>query len=183
MALVIYSARTGRIRRIITDEVLSDVALRDKFPTGTGEGEEINVTNEGIAAIQAEITLRTGLTPQDDRYVLVTPSGDITGAIIADLDTGDSLPGVTLVEHPTATVGWRQMQDSTFQRSESLIQDAIDRANAEIAILNGAAWLADQQALGLNPGQINQLRQDLIDVIEAELATLLLELTDRQAAR
>lgn len=110
MGVIIYSARTGRLRRTITDGVRSDDVLLALFPAGPGE-----VARLGPPVTQQQLNALTGLVPRDDRYAIVNSAGDVTGAILAD-HVIDGLPGLALVAHATARVGWRQMLDGTFQR-------------------------------------------------------------------
>jgi len=184
MSLVIYSERTGRLRRYITDQILTDVQLLEKFPALPGESHEFFDELPGdISDLQDALNLITGKTPADDRYVLVNPAGGVTGAILADPDAGDSVDGLTLVEHTDADVGWRQMTNGTFQRAIRLINDDIRRAEAEIDLLNGPGWLEDRQDEGLNPGQINQLRRSEISDVDDRIVVLEAERADRLGPR
>lgn len=184
MSLVIFSLANGRLRRVIKDAVLSDADLLLIHPPGPGEGSAINVTQEGLEDIQEEITLRTGLVPSDDRYVMVNPAGGVTGAIVADPAAGDSVDGLTLHAHPEAGPGWRLMLDLvTFQRSINLINADIQRVEAEIFHLNSDVWTANRQEEGLNPGQINSLRISLLNDANGRLSDFEDERTVRQGPR
>ena len=184
MALVIYSARTGRIRRYIFDEVLGDSTLLSKFPPLVGEAHAMFATIPGtLGELQSQLTARTGLTPTNDRYVLVRANGEITGAILADPATGDSIPGRTLVAHPDAEIGWRQMRDGSFQRAIADINREIANKNREIAMVNGATWSARMARNGQTPAQITAERARIIADANAAITVLETERTARQAPR
>jgi hypothetical protein len=107
---VIYSATTGRVRRI----VLSDpsTSAQDLPPNLSRAGEAVLETDQpgDLNAMQALVTAETGLTPIDDRYALFDKDGNVIGAVIACPGCGDKVEhtgAVSWAKHPTAGIGWR----------------------------------------------------------------------------
>jgi len=184
MAVVIYSARTGRLRRYITDAVLTDAQIVRKFPAAAGEAHVMfDTLPDSPDKLQELLSQHTGLIPRGDRYVLVTSAGNITGSILADPDAGDSVSRRTLVAHNEADIGWRQMRDSTFQRSLQNIDHDIAVANGNIEKYNNPKWSISMAELGLSSGQIKQEQRRLIAEAEAALIILRIERADREAPR
>ncbi len=88
---VIYSKRTGRVRRAI----VFDAGIGHCNPSA-GEGV---ITTDGtdLPAWQAAVTAHTGLTPSGDHYDVVHPEHGIVGRVCADPDCGDEIAGHNLV--------------------------------------------------------------------------------------
>lgn len=180
MSLVIYSARTGRIRRIILDENLTDAQLEIKFPAETGEAAELGMPDilENLEAWQAEITSRTGLIPINDRYVVVDPNNDyqVESYYILDPDCGDSIENRLLVANANAEIGYRYMLDNSFQRSVKHINFDISAFNSLITMYVGVGWRNRMLATGMTNSEVNVERtrltteaQDFIIQFESEL--------------
>lgn len=182
---VVYSARTGRIRRIIFDDKLTNTEMLVNFPIANGEAVAQNIVdpNVSLEELQTILSDLTGIVPSDDRYVLVTQAGNITGAIIADPDAGDSVSRHTLVAHATADIGWRQMRDGSFQRPLLIIANEITVKNHKIAMYGGNTWTERMLRNGMPRSQINTERRRLIAIANAAITTLETERTARIAAR
>ena len=182
---VVYSARTGRIRRIIFDDKLTNTEMLVNFPITNGEAVAQNIAdpNVSLEELQTILSDLTGIVPSDDRYVLVTQAGDITGAIIADPDTGDSVSRHTLVAHATADIGWRQMRDRSFQRSLAIIVQEIATENQKIAMYGGNMWTQRMLRNGMPRSEIKSERRRLIDEANAAIVVLEVEHTARQVPR
>lgn len=186
MAIVIYSARTGRIRRIIFDEVLTDAQLLVNLPAEVGESAELNVPIfNTLGEWQAEITIRTGITPVNDRYVVVDPSNDhqVEAVYLLDPDCGDSIENRVLVVSDVADVGSRQMPDGSFQRAVPRIDHDITSVTSALAMYNSNNWRQRMVAKGMTQPEINQEKARLIAEADAELALLATELTNRKGLR
>ena len=103
-AAIIYSAATGRVRRIIVPS--------GNVPTHSGE-LVVTVTDAQYQAfagnnqIQAFVNTLTGKSPSGDRYVSVDANNNVLGAFIADPLCGDVAPqvGATFTAHATANSG------------------------------------------------------------------------------
>ena len=186
MALAIYSTATGRLRRIIRNspgESASDLSLEVNHLAFTGE-TRIRIS-DGLTIDQTEaaVLVDSGIVPANDRYVLVTVFGNVTGAITADPLTGDSIPNRTLVQHETAREGWRQMLDSTFQRSLSEIDSNITGNQGRIDLINSPAWLTTQVDKGLALGQALADRAQENRVLNARANELAIERSARLQPR
>jgi len=102
---VIYSKKTGRIRRV--SGLSNDIPIISPVKNG----EEMVIFEEDkyadIHTLQDVISSITGLIPQDDRYAVVDDKGYVQGAIIADPDgCADMIPNMRLIKHSTADNGW-----------------------------------------------------------------------------
>lgn len=127
MAVVIYST-VGRIRRIITDGVLTDEQLLANHSTGLGEAAiKIDVSGfTSLGELQLEVSIQTGLVPVDDRYVALDADGVVTNVFIGDVACGDGIEGRRVTTHATAENGWRQNNaETSFERSLSAIDHDI----------------------------------------------------------
>lgn len=125
MGVIIYSARTGRLRRTITDDVQTDDELLPIHAPGLGE-----LAHLGAPVRQEELSAITGIVPADDRYVAVqTSDGVVKTFLIADPSCGDSVAGCVLVAHAIAQIDWRQALDGSFQRSLLEIDEDLARQN------------------------------------------------------
>ena len=168
--VIIYSARTGRIRRRIFegDQVQSDAQLLAIH--GPEVGEESRV---GANVTQAQLSAITGLVPINDRYAIVDPVGDVVNFEVLD-QTIDSREGLTLVAHATAGVGWRQMLDGTFQRPLSMINHELTNVTNALARFQARqAALPPGDARKLNASQLAAeiaRRNQQIGVLQAERA-------------
>jgi hypothetical protein len=120
--IIVYSERTGRVRRVIDPqgEVADAEAYRAAISLTPGEASIVRVKrgvyrlNRGepvsldtLPYWQAHISAHTGITPADDRYCSVDSSGVVVAVHIADPACGDTSPhdGCQLVQHATAHVG------------------------------------------------------------------------------
>ncbi len=132
MALIIYSLNTGRVRTVLIDELKADSLLLEEYlpRLDVQEGSEfIDVLDEAFSdldLVQAEVTLRTGLTPSDDRYLVFdSENGEVDSAIMAD-HLIDSVPGKSMVAHERGGLGWRvSVSHSSFERPIEDIDDEI----------------------------------------------------------
>jgi hypothetical protein len=108
---LVYSARTGRVRRWAFDPDRTFVDLRDNvLRPGIGEAAlELESTEKNdLGALQSVVSAMVGKSPAGDRYVLVDAKGDVTGHLdTADPDCGDAIAGHTLIAHDKAAPGWR----------------------------------------------------------------------------
>ncbi len=111
MIPVLYSAATGRVREFATDPARTTEAdwagyLRGKVNAAVNV---VFLENADLEQIQALVSKATGLTPKDDRYVIVE-NNVITGWIgNADPACGDfeSLKaGAELIPSDKATEKW-----------------------------------------------------------------------------
>ena len=177
MAVVIYSSRTGRIRRIIADPDRTDLELAARFLPGGGESIQLDMALGPLDVMQDALNKLTAKTPADDRYVNVAANGDVGSiAILADPDAGDSIPGFTLVAHAQAREGWRQMRDGTFQRALSDIEQ------------EKAFWVEQKADLEQpDAGTRYEKTQAELDVLiadaESRIQALTVEETNRKATR
>lgn len=184
--VVIYSVRTGRIRRFITDGVQDDASLLVNHAPGDGEAAKLGMAIETYAsleALQADLNKLTGLTPVNDRYVAVNADGEIDQIIIADPACGDAISGYVLIAHDSARIGWRLAMDNTWQRSVSEIDDDKLRQQGTIDMASSARWAERQTASGLTTRRIDMLRTDTIATAEASLISLEVERVARLGPR
>ena len=110
MAVLYWSTSTGRLRKVVLDDVLNDSRILANNPVHAGETagymplglEGRNSEEVGSIAdrAQAEVNRRTGREPGGDTYQVVNSSGEVVNTIIADPLCGDSIPGCTLVLVP-----------------------------------------------------------------------------------
>lgn len=150
-----YSARIGRLRRIVRDDDHDFIELVGRHPTGNGEAV-IEAANLDPAEAQSLVNAETGKTPENDRFALVR-SGFIRGIIIAD-DTIDSVVAHRLVATDIAKVGDRILSDDTFVRPDEEIDDRIaelETHRARLLLLTPTvritraiidAWISDVDA-------------------------------------
>lgn len=101
---IVYSAASGRVRRIIVPSGGPALAGGEALLTVS------QATYLGFAdlnAVQAFVTSSTGKTPANDRYVAVDASNNVLSVHIADPACGDVAPraGASLVAHATANPG------------------------------------------------------------------------------
>lgn len=105
---IVYSAATGRARRLIIPDADGQLGFH---PRGAGEALLI-VTPEQLAASneQSLVTGATGLTPSNDRYAQIDGDGNVAAAHVLDFACNDHLlpffSGFTLIAHPNAGPGW-----------------------------------------------------------------------------
>ena len=127
MAVVIYST-VGRIRRMISDQILTDDELLVNHPLGLGESAlklDVDIFSN-LASIQTEVSIQTGIVPVDDRYVALDANGVVTHIFIGDVACGDGIEGRRVTTHATAENGWRQNNaETSFERSLSAIDHDI----------------------------------------------------------
>lgn len=162
MALHIYSARTGRLRSIITDDTATDAQLLAIHAPGVGEASHL-----GALVSQLELNVITGLVPANDRYVFLTPGQFIvTGVFIGDPDAGDvAPPGLNQAQHNTAQVGWRQSSDGSFQRSQAEITGDLAGLQGRRAHVDSPGF---RTAEANAPGGDDPLTDAQIDLLVAE---------------
>lgn len=102
---VVYSKSTGRIRSVIVPTKDSEL---DSFKPQAGE-EILKFVNNGpfatLDALQTSVTTVTGKVPVSDRYAVVSATGAVVGAIIAD-PALDSIKGFQLIQSDVAGPGW-----------------------------------------------------------------------------
>lgn len=83
---VIYSRATGRVRRIINPS--SPIAIHSgelRLVVSTIQYQSF----KGLSDIQSFVTMATGKTPSDDRYVAIDASYNVLSVHIADPTCGD----------------------------------------------------------------------------------------------
>lgn len=107
---IIYSANTGRIRWH-TGPGHTDVPQLVRLAPGEALIEIDDRLYGDLFALQAVVTERTGLVPQNDRHVIIDAKGVIAGVVIAD-PAIDTVPGYTLVAHVEADLGWTTTADA-----------------------------------------------------------------------
>ena len=104
---VVYSKATGRIRSIVRGETAEEESnITVKLNSGEAVRTLPIASYGNHVAVQPMLTSMVGISPLNDRYALVDSNGIVQGAIIADPLCGDSVPGFTLIAHPTAEKGW-----------------------------------------------------------------------------
>lgn len=138
MAIVaVYSAATGRLRRIVRDTQI-DAGRLAAIHVAAGEAAiEVPARTPPLASIvQPLVDQATGKTPSHDRYALVR-DGIVAGAIYAD-PAIDRPKGAELIAHATAGKGWRMLADRTLAPPVAQLDEQIAvlteaRANLRIA--------------------------------------------------
>ena len=152
--LTIFSARTGRIRRVVADDTKNDAQLLVLHAPRLGEAVQ-----QGRAVSQEELSELTGLVPVDDRYTVLDVDFVVVHAFTGDPDCGDvAPPGHSLEAHPHARGGWRHARDLTWQRSLADIDNELELVESQRTHLQSPEW----QAFALAPpepytqGEINQ---------------------------
>lgn len=115
---VIVSAATGRIRWH-TDAGHPKAELQTSLVARKGETVLLleDAQYGDLAALQATVSALTGLMPANDRYAIVdatitdptviSATGNVIGAIIADPLCGDAVPNCQLIADPAAGLGWK----------------------------------------------------------------------------
>ena len=188
MALVIYSSRTGRIRRVITDEnpARTDRFLLEKMPPATGEAAAILPdTFTSVLEIQREITRRTGLRPTNDRLVAFDSAGVVDRVFIGDTAI-DTVRSRTVVADGDARHGWRRYRgDTVWERSVPEIDNDIGVQDDRKTFINSQRWLDQEIATGgeQTDAEIAAKRAAEIAVVDAEIVTLDAEKTTRTGTR
>ncbi len=179
MPVTIYSVNTGRMRRVVSDDIQTDAQLITNNPPGLAEG-----VHTGPFVNQEELNQITGLVPANDRFVCLDTDFVVAGVFIGDLAAGDGMPGLTEVQHNTAKFGWRQLTDGTFQRSEADIEGDIlrltaarDHVDSDLFRDHEAQAPADDEPL--TPAEIGVL----IGTYNQQIATFLQELAARRGPR
>lgn len=103
---IVYSAATGRVRRVIDPNAAVPNALAFIAQAKAGAGEAVLVyTKQGngldtLIAWQTAVTAHTGLTPSTDWYCAVDAQNVIVQALVGDPLCGDAIAGATLVQAP-----------------------------------------------------------------------------------
>ena len=185
---VLYSLRTGRIRRVIDDDEHDDAYLIRAHPTGQGEGREIDFPLlNGQDAYQDELNTRTGISPVNDRYACIDPLNDfqVECGFLLDVEgCGDSIRGRLLIVDKVADFEYRFLSDGTFQRCLPHIDHDIANEESRIVYYNGDGWMDVQvNENGVPPGQARRERDALIAECERLIAGYELERTDRTGTR
>lgn len=111
LQLIVYSLRTGRVRRVIDDDRYPIEKVMEIYPLHAGEASviypKVGKHDADLDAWQAFVTDQTGLAPAHDRYIVVDPTRAIVGVLeSADPDCGDSIEGCDLVQHDHADLSW-----------------------------------------------------------------------------
>lgn len=114
--LVVYSKNTGRIRWIMRSDDDSEHALIS-LKDGEAMLELENEKYGNHLEVQEHVNRHTGTTPENDRYAIVHPSGEVVGVIFADPLCGDSIEGHNLIPHETADVGWKHDKVKGFSKA------------------------------------------------------------------
>lgn len=135
---IIYSKKTGRIRRFstVTDGIPEISPVKD--------GENMLVFEEDkygdLYTLQNLINTVTGLTPTDDRYAIIDNKGDVQGSILADPEgCGDSVPDMVLVKHANADKGWIYDKEDGFINLDFILvnkKKPTDKSDEKIAFLS-----------------------------------------------
>lgn len=178
--LTIYSARTGRIRRLVIDAERTDPYLLARHARGVGEA-----VLPGAAVTQAELRVITGIGPVPDWYVAKFGASHVVDYVMGfnDPDCGDSArPGRTMVLHPRAQPGWRQNIDGTFERSVAVINQEITLLTAQRDFTDSPEHRANEAAdpiRGSTPAEIDAM----VAAKQAEIDALVLERSARQGPR
>lgn len=181
MAIIIYSATTGRIRRVIknsNNENQSNSELLLVHPALTGE-LHINAADElSIEDYQNEVIVISGITPANDRHAVINSNGDVTGIILACLACNDSIENHTLVAHQKAQINWRQLVNGSFQRSLIEINTDIQTQEEILTRISNRTIFE-----GLTDAEIIAYVLDITTKANDELTILELEKTARIAPR
>ena len=187
MALVIYSTRTGRIRRIITDDnpARPDKILRHKHPPGTGETAAI-IRNPppSLRRLQRRLNDITGKTPRNDRFVVYGTSGVVGRIFIGDPDAGDVIAGRTVKQDNRAGRRWRRnIADTSWERSLREINGDITRKTDRKTFVESQAWLDRERRHEQTEAQIQAKRAALVAQLTADIAAFEAEKTTREGPR
>lgn len=122
LQLIVYSRRTGRVRRVIDDDRYPIERVVSLYQVHDGEATTIypklGENDADLDAWQAFVTEQTGLAPVHDRYVVVDRT---THAIVGVLESadpacGDAVEGCDLVQHDEADASW-QWDGAAYSRS------------------------------------------------------------------
>lgn len=110
--LIVYSAATGRVRRVIDPQVNvpNVIAFLAQAKAMTGEAVLV-YTKQGngqdtLPAWQAAVTAHTNLTPANDQYCIVDSTNKVIGVVLADPACADAVPNCSLIQNNTAGPGW-----------------------------------------------------------------------------
>lgn len=149
--VLVYSKRTGRIRRIIRDstKILSEIKILHSMHAGEAATTYVNERLPNADEAQHAVNLVTEKEPMNDRYAVVDDRGIVVNVILADPDSGDffELP-MTMTLSNEAKIGWRQLKDSSFVMSDKeldlIIADA-EALKAEVLLIDDP--LIDQAKL------------------------------------
>lgn len=187
MALVIYSTRTGRIRRIITDDnpARPDPILQHKFRPRTGESVVIidNPPAE-LRRLQRRLNDITGKTPRNDRFVVYGTSGVVGRIFIGDPDAGDVIAGRTVKQDNRAGRRWRRnIADTSWERSLREINGDLNRVTDRKTFVESPAWLTRERRHEQTAAQIQAKRVALVAQLDTAIATFQAEKTTREGAR
>lgn len=116
---VIYSQNTGRVRCIIVPDKDSELDNAKLAP-----GEALHKVDKAqisdVSAAQASVSAVSGKVPSSDRYAVVSDTGAVVGAIIAD-PAIDSIKGFQLIQSDDAGPGWTYSADTGFTKPVSPI--------------------------------------------------------------
>jgi hypothetical protein len=112
LQIVIYSAATGRVRRVIRPNPLPQ-DLANYMAKSIVAGEAAYIDNQAdspappvLDPLQDRTNAITGKVPAGDRYVLVNAGNQIVGVRTLDPACGDIVPGARLIAHDTADDRW-----------------------------------------------------------------------------
>jgi len=185
---VVYSLRTGRIRRIVSDDERDDAYLIRTHKIVEGEARDITFPRglDDIEEYQRELNRRTGIVPSNDRYASIDPLNDfqVVGAFILDPACGDSIRGRLLVADANADLEYRYLSDGSFQRCLPHIDHDIKIEQSKIARYSGDGWMdVEVNEKGTPSGQARQQRDALIAEGNAVIVVLEAERADRTAPR
>jgi len=187
MALVIYSSRTGRIRRILTDDnpARSDQILQHKHPARAGESSEI-IPNPPprLRQLQRRLNKITGKTPANDRFVVYGSSGVVDRIFIGDPDAGDVVANRTVKQDNRAGRRWRRnIAETSWERSLREINGDITRKTDRLDYVESPAWLAKMRRLEQTEAEIQATRAALVTQLSADIAAFEAAKTIRQGPR
>jgi len=187
MALVIYSSRTGRIRRILTDDnpARPDQILQHKHPTRAGESSEI-IPNPPprLRQLQRRLNKLTGKIPQNDRYVVYGTSGVVGRVFIGDPDAGDVVNNRTVKQDNRAGRRWRRnIAETSWERSLREINGDITRKTDRRDYVESPAWLAKMRRHEHTEAEIQATRTALVADLTADIVAFEAEKTIRQGPR
>ncbi len=187
MALVIYSTRTGRIRRILTDDnpARSDQILEHKHPPRTGESAAI-IPNPPprIRQLQRRLNKITGKVPENDRFVVYGTSGVVGRVFIGDPDAGDVIANRTVRQDNRAGRRWRRNTANTsWERSLREINGDITRKTDRLNFVESPAWLAKMRRHEETEAEIQARRAALVTQLNADITAFEAEKTIRQGPR
>ena len=184
MALIIYSSRTGRIRRIVTDRNRDDRALDFYMPKSAGESSRGMALFGSLLDQQIALNVLTGLRPANDRYVAYDSVGVVDRCFIGDPDAGDLLRNRTIIADANAQIGWRRNTAGTaWERSTREIDADIQFENDTKTRVNSQEWQDQQAAREQTQAQIDAKRTVIIVDAANRIAVLNTENTDRTGTR